>query len=57
MNRIALFALFVVAVWYVWWRIRRRFAALMAAARGRERREAVTLEKDPSTGVYRPPRR
>jgi hypothetical protein len=57
MNRLALLALFVVVVWYLWWRIRRRFAAMTAAMRPRPPTEPVTLEKDPATGVYRAPKR
>jgi hypothetical protein len=62
MNRLALIAVLFVVVWYLWWRVRRRIAAMKASFRGEQKRaEAapgpLTLEKDPVTGVYRPPKR
>jgi hypothetical protein len=67
MNRLLLIALLFVFVWYLWWRVRRRFAMLSArfnrprtAARtartAAPRDRPLTLEKDPVTGVYREPK-
>ncbi len=60
MNRLLLFAIFLVGGWYVWWRMRRRIAALMASIRRPPEKSrapsAMTLQKDPLTGVYRPPK-
>ena len=62
MNRLLLIALLFVFVWYLWWRVRRRFAGLVSRyGRQKPRAEqkkttALTLEKDPVTGVYREPK-
>ena len=60
MNRLALIAVIFAVVWYLWWRVRRRFAMITANTRKPKRVEPatgpLTLEKDPVTGVYRAPK-
>jgi len=67
MSRLELIVILFVAVMYLWWRVRRRIEAVKATFRGEhkqteqaKRAEPVpgqlTLEKDPVTGVYRPPK-
>jgi hypothetical protein len=67
MSRLELIAILFVIVLYLWWRVRRRMAQVKAAFRGQpeQARQAgpagpaptqLTLEKDPVTGVYRPPK-
>ncbi len=70
MGRLELIAILFVIVLYLWWRVRRRIAQVKAVFRS-ERKQAeparqaeratqvpsqLTLEKDPVTGVYRPPK-
>ena len=58
MARILLFALLGAAAWYGWQALRRnqgRVAEALKRAEGSlAKKETVTLEKDPETGVYRP---
>lgn len=64
MSRLELIAILFVGVLYLWWRVRRRIEAIKASFRGEPRQEKpsqpargqITLEKDPVTGVYRPPK-
>ena len=68
MSRLELIVILFAVVLYLWWRVRRRIEAVKASFRG-ERKQAkptreaeqvptqLTLEKDPVTGVYRPPKR
>ena len=65
MSRLELIAILVIIVAYLWWRVRRRVEAMKAAFRGepkqaqqpeRQAASQITLEKDPETGVYRPPK-
>ena len=60
MNRLALIAVIFAVVWYLWWRVRRRFAMITATMHKPKRAEQatgpLTLEKDPVTGVYRTPK-
>jgi hypothetical protein len=62
MVRLLFLALIVAAGWYVWRVVKRQTARVDAALRKAEvnahrpvdRQEAISLEKDPETGVYRP---
>ncbi len=63
MSRLELIAILFVVVLYLWWRVRRRIAAVKASFRREQRPKQaeqvpgqLTLEKDPVTGVYRPPK-
>ena len=64
MSRLELIVILFAIVLYLWWRVRRRIAQVKASFRGQpkpaeEAAEAprdLTLEKDPVTGVYRPPK-
>ena len=67
MSRLELIVILFVGVLYLWWRVRRRIEALKASFRsGRKPAQParqpdqvpsqLTLEKDPVTGVYRPPK-
>ena len=70
MSRLELIAILFIIVLYLWWRVKRRIAEVKARFRGEPRQAArsgrvkhaenepgaLTLEKDPVTGVYRPPR-
>jgi hypothetical protein len=66
MSRLELIVILFVAVLYLWWRVKRRIAAVKASFRSERRQEEkkkpeqvsrqLTLEKDPVTGVYRPPK-
>ncbi len=70
MGRLELIVILFLIVMYLWWRVRRRIEQVRASFRG-ERKPAergqrprqpeqvpgqLTLEKDPETGVYRPPK-
>jgi hypothetical protein len=67
MGRLELIVILFLVVLYVWWRVRRRIEQIKARFRQPERPaaetpraaeapRALTLEKDPVTGVYRPPK-
>jgi hypothetical protein len=61
MSRLELIVILFGVVLYAWWRVRRRIAAVKARFRQEEREPEqtpgqLTLEKDPVTGVYRPPK-
>ncbi len=61
MSRLELIAILFVIVLYLWWRVKRRIAQVKARFRSEEKRaeqvpDQLTLEKDPVTGVYRPPK-
>ncbi len=58
MARLLIFALVGAAVWYGWRAFRRQqdrvSNALKEAEGSLSKKEPLTLEKDPETGVYRP---
>jgi hypothetical protein len=58
MNRLLLFAVVGVGLWYVWRTIGRKSREVVNTLRQAEatlsRKAPVTLERDPVTGVYRP---
>lgn len=58
MVRLLLFAVIGLGVWYAWRALRRQTARVAEALKEAEgsvaKKEAVKLEKDPKTGVYRP---
>ena len=64
MSRLELIVILFVIVLYLWWRVRRRIAQVKAGFRSERKRAEegkpvpgpLTLEKDPVTGVYRPPK-
>jgi hypothetical protein len=61
MSRLELIVIVFAVVLYAWWRVRRRIAAVKARFRQEEGEPEqvpgqLTLEKDPVTGVYRPPK-
>ncbi len=67
MSRLELIVILFLIVLYLWWRVKRRIAQIKASFRGGRKRaegagqarrvpEQLTLEKDPVTGVYRPPK-
>ena len=68
MSRLELIVIVFAIVLYAWWRVRRRIAAVKARFGGEPQKQAgrpqpaeqasgqLTLEKDPVTGVYRPPK-
>ncbi len=67
MSRLELIVILFLIVMYLWWRVRRRIAQIKARF-GQPQKQArrpqpaeqvpgqLTLEKDPVTGVYRPPK-
>ena len=61
MVRVALIAIVGVTVWYCWRLIQRQQAQvgerLRQAEASLKQRDTVHLERDPETGVYRPPDR
>ncbi len=70
MGRLELIVILFLVVLYLWWRVRRRIEQVKArfrtvqkparraaeTAREAEAPRALTLEKDPVTGIYRPPK-
>ncbi len=64
MSRLELIVILFLLVMYLWWRVRRRIESVKASFRSapkptRQDEEVpgqLTLEKDPVTGVYRPPK-
>ena len=57
MNRLLLIAALAVGVWYAWRKLRRSFGRFMRTTPQPKTGAAqpMTLERDPRTGVYRPP--
>ncbi len=67
MGRLELIVILFLIVAYLWWRVRRRIAEVKARFRSQRKKaepagraeqvpDQLTLEKDPVTGVYRPPK-
>ncbi len=67
MSRLELIVILAIIVFFLWWRVKRRIASLKARFRGTPKQakqagraeqvpDQLTLEKDPVTGVYRPPK-
>jgi hypothetical protein len=64
MKQLELIVILFAIVLYLWWRVRRRMAEVKARFRSERKTAegdgrkpgALTLEKDPVTGVYRPPK-
>jgi hypothetical protein len=57
MNQLLLIAALLIGGWYAWRKVRRAFGRAMRTSRDPKpgAGRSITLEKDPATGVYRPP--